>query len=43
MWCYNQGPESSNGPSSTSLIDEVLGVINGSAQDLISGKKKSSS
>ena len=40
---YNQGAESSNSPSSTSLIDEVLGVINGSAQDLISGKKKSSS
>jgi hypothetical protein len=40
---YNQGAESSNSPSSTSLIDAVLGVINGSAQDLISGKKKSSS
>jgi hypothetical protein len=38
---YNQGSSSNGSQSSGSLIDEVLGVIDGSVKDLISGKKKS--
>jgi hypothetical protein len=39
---YNQGPQVSDSQSLTSLIDEVLGVIDGSILNLISGKRKKS-
>jgi hypothetical protein len=39
---YNQGPQSSGPQSAASLVDAVLGVIDGSAKALISGKKSKS-
>ena len=39
---YNQGLQSTGTQSPASLVDEVLGIIDGSAKELISGKKKSS-
>jgi hypothetical protein len=39
---YNQGSQTTSTQSSGSLVDAVLGVIDGSVTNLISGKKKTS-